>query len=534
MPRPVETLDIALPPDHPLKRPVSNRNKQTAQRIYQLWNIWPWKLFPAESPHLPTVWTDNLLDKLKTIALCTTLPHARQLLSSNVPDGQPLSLAILNAVIDECKEGSDTPENPAMRNRKRKQRRAAAAERQRLGEQQVERGSSEGPEDNVEDDDPSIYDPEIDQQDSQLTRQGRPIFSPTRRLRGRSLATGYSMASESGMPITKRQKRRHHSSMPLHFSYATPPESTPTSGPNSDRHIPPTNPPSRFHLEENMVPSSSSDGVATYIESVILQLASIFQDQRHSCEQAVRETRSQLGTAKSRLESLEIQLSSVKSEIAEVEQQKEDMENTFQDLVAIEKQEEGLAARRRELLSRRTSGSRAPSVFLQDEQSQTQVPPSRRIRASDELRADINALIADQLQPLQEREASLITDIAGAKADLEAARARIEASLVDLSAKSDEMIRFRGFSNDMQDALIRRGFAEPTWELGQKNAKADGRERLNTTLAPFSASQPAPVAGASDSPPERSHDHGLRSLLVGLDSTDLPNLDSSPLRPRSA
>lgn len=532
MPRPVETLDIALPPDHPLKRPVSNRNKQTAQRIYQLWNIWPWKLFSAESPHLPTVWTDNLLDKLKTIALCTTLPHARQLLSANVPDGQPLSLAILNAVIDECKEGSDTPENPAMRNRKRKQRRAAAAERQRLGEQQVERGSSEGPDDNVEDDDPSIYDPEVDQQEPQLNRQGRPLFSPTRRLRGRSLATGYSIANESGMPITKRQKRRHHSSMPLHFSYATPPESTPTSGSNSDRHVPQTNPPPRFHFEENMLPSSSSDGVATYIESVIIQLASLFQDQRHSCEQAVRETRSQLGTVKGRLESLENKLSSVKNEIAEVERQKEDMENTFQDLVTIEKQEEGLAARRRELLSRRTSGSRAPSVFLQDEQSQTQAPLNRRIRASDELRTDINSLISDQLQPLQEREESLKTDIIGVKADLEVARAKIEASLVDLSAKSDEMIRFRGFSNDMQDALVRRGFAEPMWELGQKNA--DGRERPSTALVPFSASQPAPATGASDSSPERSHDHGLRSLLVGLDSTDSPNLDSSPLRPRSA
>ncbi|KAI1207475.1 uncharacterized protein F4807DRAFT_434694 [Annulohypoxylon truncatum] len=529
MPRPVETLDIALPTDHPLKRPVSNRNKQTAQRIYQLWNIWPWQLFPANSPHLPTIWTDNLLDKLKTIALCTTLPHARQLLSANVPDGQPLSLAILNAVIDECKEGSDTPENPAMRNRKRKQRRAAAAERQRLGEQQAERGSSEGQEDNDEEDDPSIYEPDNDQQDNQSSRQPRPLFSPTRRLRGRSLATGYSMANEPGSPMTKRQKRRHYSSMPLHFSYATPPESAPNSGPNSERH--PSQPNPRFRFEEGMLPTPSSDGVATYIESVVLRLASVFQGQRHNCERAVEETRSQLGTVKGRLESLEDQLSAVKSDIADIERQREEMENTFKDLVAIEKQEEGLAARRRELLSRRTSGSRAPSVFLQDEQSQIQAPLNR-VRASEELRGDINALITDQLQPLQEREAALKTDITSTKADLAAARSKIEASLMDLSAKSDEMIRFRGFSNDMQDALIRRGFAEPMWELGQKNV--DGRERPSTAFAPYSASQPVTGGGEFDSPPERNHDHGLRSLLVGLDSTDSPNLESSPLRPRSA
>ncbi|KAI1458576.1 hypothetical protein F4805DRAFT_466702 [Annulohypoxylon moriforme] len=528
MPRPVETLDIALPTDHPLKRPVSSRNKQTAQRIYQLWNIWPWQLFPTNSPHLPTIWTDNLLDKLKTIALCTTLPHAQQLLNANVPDGHPLSLAVLNAVIDECKEGSDTPENPAMRSRKRKQRRAA--ERQRLGEHQAERGSSESLNDNNEEDDPSVYEPD-NEQETQPGRQPRPMYSPTRRLRGRSLATGHNMANESELPITKRQKRRHHSSMPLHFSYMTPPESTPTSGSNSDRHVSQPNP-LRFRFDENMLPAPSSDGVAKYMESVMLRLAGIFHDQRHSCERAVEETRSQLGTVKGRLESLEDQLSTVKSEIAEIEQQKAEMENTYQDLVAIEREEEGLAARRRELLSRRTSGSRAPSVFLQDEPSQM-LPPPNRTRASEELRTDINALIVDQLQPLQLRQAALKTDITSAKADLETARAKIEASLVDLSAKSDEMIRFRGFSNDMQDALIRRGFAEPMWELGQKNM--DGRERPSTALAPFSASQPVTaVGGFDDSPPERNNDHGLRSLLVGLDSADSPNLESSPLRPQSA
>ncbi|KAI0880919.1 uncharacterized protein GGS22DRAFT_173769 [Annulohypoxylon maeteangense] len=527
MPRPVETLDIALPIDHPLKRPVSNRNKQTAQRIYQLWNTWPWHLFPTNSPHLPTIWTDNLLDKLKTIALCTTLPHAQQLLNANVPDGQPLSLAVLNAVIDECKEGSDTPENPAMRNRKRKQRRAAAAERQRLGEHQTERGSSEGLDDNnEEEDDPSAYEPDNEQQEFQSGRQPRPLISPSRRLRGRSLATRNSMANEPGSPITKRQKRRHHSSMPLHYSYVTPPESTPTSGSNSDRHVPP-----RFRFGENMLPSPSSNGVTTNIESVMIRLASVFQEQRQSCEKAVEETRSELGAVKSRLESLEEQLATVRSEITEIEQQKSEMENTYQDLLAIEKEEEGLAARRRELLSRRTSGSRAPSVFLQDEPS-PMLPPPSRTRASDELRTDINALIVDQLQPLQLRQTALKTDITGAKTDLEAARAKIEASLMDLSAKSDEMIRFRGFTNDMQDALIRRGFAEPTWELGQKNV--DGRERPSTAYGPFSASQPVPASAGFDSPPDRNHDHGLRSLLVGLDSTDSNNLETSPLRPQSA
>ncbi|KAI2463146.1 hypothetical protein F4781DRAFT_437713 [Annulohypoxylon bovei var. microspora] len=533
MPRPVETLDIALPTDHPLKRPVSNRNKQTAQRIYQLWNVWPWQLFPINSPHLPTIWTDNLLDKLKTIALCTTLPHARDLLGANVPDGQPLSLAVLNAVIDECKEGSDTPRNPAVRSRKRRRGRTAA-ERHRLGEDEDDRGdieSSLGLDDNDEEDEGSIYEHGNDQQEA---RSSLPLFSPIRRLRGRSLAAGYGMSTEPIMQLSKRQKRRHYSSMPHPLAYITPPESTLTSGPASNRHVSQPNPTPRFRFADPTQPQPS-DGVAAYVESVVVRLSGLFQEQRRSCERAVEETRSQLGAIDSRMESLESQLSAVKRDVAEVERQKVDMENTCLDLLAIEKEEDGLAARRRELMARRTSGLRrqTSSLSLSDEQSQAPTPPSQP-RASDDLRTDIDTLVVDQLQPLRDREAALKLDIASAKANIEAARAKVDASLVDLNTKSDELIRWRGLSNDIQDALIRRGFAEPAfmWEFGQKDT--DRRERPGTGFTSSApVSRAATAAGGFGSPPDPNHDQGTRTA-IGLDAASSPGSAGTPVRSRSA
>ncbi|KAI1411635.1 hypothetical protein F5Y13DRAFT_56757 [Hypoxylon sp. FL1857] len=509
MPRPIETLDIALPADHPLKRPVSNRNKQTAQRIYQLWNIWPWQLFPADSPHLPTIWTDNLLDKLKTIALCTTLSHARHLLDANITDDQPLSLGVLNAVIDECKEESDTPQNPAVKSSKRKQSCIVVGHRHRNGRATA---SSQGDLNaNDEEYEGSLFEHEINHQDFQLGG-GHPLRSSARRLRENSLANRYSMSSEPPLRLPKRRKRRHHSaSTPLSFAYITPPESMPTSVSAAHGRSSQSNPLLHYHLEDTR-PTLSSDGIAAYFESVVVQLSGFFQEQCLNYEQAVEGARLQLRTAESRLVSLEQELDIVKKDIEELEHEKSEMERTLMDLLAIEKEEEQLAARRRELMMRRVSGGWRPSSSLSspDRQSQAQLS-FNQARASDELQAEINALVADRLAPTRKREADLKSDIAGTKSDIEAARAQVDASAVDLNTKSDELIRWRGFSNDVQDALIRRGFAEPAfmWEFGQKDT--DRRDRRASFTSVLPVSRPATATGSSDSPLSSKRGSGARA-----------------------
>ncbi|KAI0117992.1 hypothetical protein F4776DRAFT_261404 [Hypoxylon sp. NC0597] len=504
MPRPVETLDIALPAGHPLKRPVSNRNKQTAQRIYQLWNIWPWQLFPADSPHLPTVWTDNILDKLKTIALCTTLSYARRLLDANITDGQPLSLAVLNAVIDECKEESDTPRNPAVKSSKRKQPYIVVGHRRASSRHRDERGdlaSSQGAMDqNDEDYEASLFGNESSQHEVQPGGRYHPLRTSTRRLRESGLSNRYSISSEPASPLPKRRKRRHHStSTPLSFTYITPPESMPASISAARGHTSQSNPLLHYHLEDTR-PTLSSDGIAAYFESVVVQLSSFFQEQRRNYEQAVEGARLQLRTAESRLVSLEDELDAVKKDIDELEQQKAEMERTLRDLLSIEKEEEQLAARRRELMMRRISASWRPSPALSspDRQPQLQLPLNQT-RASDELQSEIKALVIDRLEPNKKREADLKVDIASTKSDIEAARAQVDASAADLNAKSDELIRWRGFSNDLQDALIRRGFAEPAfmWEFGQKDTERRDHHAGFTPVLPLS--RPATAAGSSDS-----------------------------------
>ncbi|KAI1098455.1 hypothetical protein F4804DRAFT_324712 [Jackrogersella minutella] len=528
MPRPVETLDIALPTDHPLKRPVSNRNKQTAQRIYQLWNIWPWKLFHADSPHLPTIWTDNLLDKLKTIALCTTLQHARNLLNANVPDGQPLSLAVLNAVIDECKDESVTPPNPAVKNRKRKHRRATA-DRYGLGELEDERESSQGLDEDDEGDDVSIYEYENGQQDLRENppgRQRRAYPSPSRRLRGRSVAPG-----PMALPLSKRQKRRHHStSVTLPFAYVAPMESTPTPTPPSASHgsSPQLSRQLRLGFEDARQSLPSSDGVATYVESVIVQLSGLFQDQRHACERVVEGTRSQLRTVESRLVSLQNELGAVDKGIVALESQKSEMEITRADLLTIEKEEEELATRRRQLMTRRTSTNWRPSSSLSSTDGQAQSQPSpRQHRASDDVQSEIDALVADQLQPSKERRAALKIDVTNTKAEIEAIRAKIGTLATELNSKSDELIRWRGFSSDVQDALIRRGFAEPAfmWEFSQKDA--DRRDHSSARTAPsINLPRAATTVISRSGSPFNIHNHESRAAAVEPGTAPLPGLSN--------
>ncbi|KAI0836257.1 hypothetical protein F5Y06DRAFT_298977 [Hypoxylon sp. FL0890] len=530
MPRPVETLDIALPAGHPLKRPVSNRNKQAAQRIYQLWNIWPWQLFPADSPHIPTVWTDNILDKLKTIALCTTLSHARRLLEANIHDGQPLSLAVLNAVIDECKEESDTPRNPAVKHSKRKQSCIVVGDQDRHGDERGDTASSQGGLDrNDEEYRASSLEHESSQQDIHRGARHHPLRSSTRRLRGRSLTSRYSMSSEPVLSqASKRRKRRHHStSTPVSYTYITPPESMPTSASATHGRSSQSNTLLHCHLEDTR-PTLSSDGIAAYFDSVVVQLSGFFQEQCLNYEQAVEGARLQLRTAESRLVSLKDELDAVKKEIDELEQQKSDMERTLMDLVSIEKEEEQLAARRRELMMRRISASWRPSPSLSspapDSQYQPQLPLSQT-RASDELQAEINALVADRLAPNKKREADLKIDIANTKSDIEAARAQVDASAADLNAKSDELIRWRGFSNDVQDALIRRGFAEPAfmWEFSQKDTdRRDHRARFTPVLP---VSRPATATGKFDSPLDSNNDSGVRA---GSPNLGITPIQSSP------
>ncbi|OTA65728.1 hypothetical protein K449DRAFT_462835 [Hypoxylon sp. EC38] len=536
MPRPVETLDIALPAGHPLKRPVSNRNKQAAQRIYQLWNIWPWQLFPTDSPHLPTIWTDNILDKLKTIARCTTLPHARRLLDANITDGQPLSLAVLNAVIDACKEESDTPQNPAIKSSKRKQSCIVVGHRRGSSKHRDERGdlaSSQGAMDpNDEDYEASLFGNESSQHEGQSGGRHHPLRTSTRRLRENRLSSRYSMSSEPALPLPKRQKRRHHStSTPLSFTYITPPESMPASISAAHGRSSQMNPLLHHHLED-VRPILSSDGIAAYFESVVVQLSGFFQEQRLNYEQAVEGARLQLRTAESRLVSLENELDAVKRDTDEIEQQKSEMEHTLADLLAIEKEEEQLAARRRDLMMRRISASWRPSPALSspDRQPQLQLPLNQT-RASDELQTEIKALIVDRLEPNKKREADLKVDIASTKSDIEAARAQVEASAVDLNAKSDELIRWRGFSNDVQDALIRRGFAEPEfmWEFSQKDT--DRRDH-RAGFAPFlPVSRPATAAGSSDSQLDPDNDSRAHDGVPESGPAGSPNLGITPTLP---
>ncbi|KAI1135552.1 hypothetical protein F5Y05DRAFT_174998 [Hypoxylon sp. FL0543] len=530
MPRPVETLDIALPAGHPLKRPVSNRNKQTAQRIYQLWNLWPWQLFPHNSPHLPTVWTDNILDKLKTIALCTTLSHARRLLDANLTDGQPLSLAVLNAVIDECKEESDTPQNPAVKSSKRKRSTILVGH----GDERGDLASSQGGLDpNDEYYEASLHEHEGSQQDIRPGGRHPSLRSSARRLQRSNLSNRYSMSSEPAYPLSKRQKRRHrrrHSwSKPYDFTNITPPESMPTSTSAVHSRNSQSNPLQNYHLEDTR-PILSSDGIAAYFESVVVQLSGFFQEQCLSYEQAVEGARLQLRTAESRLASLENELDAVKEEIDELEGQKSDMERTLNDLLAIEKEEEQLAARRRELMTRRISTSWRPSSFSSpapDSQAQSQLPSSQP-RASDELQTEINALVADRLEPSKKREADLKADIAGTKSDIESARAQVDSSAVDLKAKSDELIRWRGFSHDVQDALIRRGFAEPAflWEFSQKDTDRRDHRAGFTPILPLS--RPATAAGSYGSPSNSSRNSEVHAGAADTSPAGSPRLRVTP------
>ncbi|KAI0157176.1 hypothetical protein GGR52DRAFT_192998 [Hypoxylon sp. FL1284] len=451
MPRHVETLDVALPVDHPLKRPVSTRNRQAAQRIYELWNVWPWQVFRTGSPHTPSTWTDNLLEKLKTIALYTTLPYALQLLKTNLADNQQLSTASLNAVIEACKR-SNTPRNPVL-DRKRKQDSTIVVEYGSDGYENQEGGQAE---DASDDDDEN--DNEVAGQEAR-SRRNRPHFPSARRMRGKSLPNGYGQRSKSAAPPSKRQKHGHQQpSTPLYLpgnasSPALAPTSLPSPRPGSSLL-------KRFDSEGPPRPSSSG-AVASHFEAAIGQLSRSIQEKFHGAEQLVDDARSQVRVAEAKLGSLESDLGDVKKDIAEIEQEKSDMENTYEDLLGIEKEEQELATRRRELMMRRaTSHWRSSSVMATpSELPESQSSPSLT-RASDDLLAEINALVAERLQPKKAREESLKSDISSAKSEIETAQAQVDASVVNLGSKSDELIRWRGFSSDVQDALVRRGFAE--------------------------------------------------------------------------
>ncbi|XXH01005.1 hypothetical protein Hte_007356 [Hypoxylon texense] len=466
MPRPVETLDVALPADHPLKRPVSSRNKQAAQRIYQLWNVWPWQLFHTGSPHMPAIWTDNLLDKLKTIALCTTLPHALQLLKVHLADSQQLSIAPLNAVIEACKE-SGTPPNPVVKNRKRKQGRTIVVQYGSDGYENHPDGTGSGHEDLEEETDEASDDGEDDSNEEIGTYQSRlrrrPALVPAvHRARGNSLPSGYGLPRKSKVPPSKRPKHWHERvSTPMYLGNASSPVQAPASFPSPRPSAPAPSSMRRFDSEGPTRPSSLG-GVASYIEATISQLSSSFQEKFHGAEQTVDDARSQLRMVETRLVSLENELEGVKKDIVELERQKSEMESTHGDLLAIEKEEEELATRRRELMTRRmTAHWRSSSSIMASSSEQPQPQPSLSItRASDDLLAEINNLVTDRLQPRKEHAAALRDDISNAHKEAETIQGKVDASVLTLNAKSDELIRWRGFSSDVHDALIRRGFAE--------------------------------------------------------------------------
>ncbi|KAI1773846.1 hypothetical protein F4818DRAFT_104691 [Hypoxylon cercidicola] len=504
MPRPVETLDVALPADHPLKRPVSNRNKQAAQRIYQLWSVWPWQLFHTSSPHMPTTWTDNLLDKLKTIALCTTLPHARQLLKMNLADNQQLSIAPLNAVIDTCKDSS-TPPNPVAKNKKRKQDRTIVVQ---YGSDEYENDEDIGS--GQEDLEEEACDDDDDEVGIRLRRR-RPPFPPLHRARGKSLPSGYGLPSKSRFPPSKRPKHRHQqASTPLYLANTTSPLQAPASFPSPRPSAPAPSSLRRFGSEGPTRPSPLG-GVASYIESAVCQLSSSFQDKFQDAERTVNEARSQLRMVETRLASLENELEGVKKDIVELEHEKSEMEHAHGDLLKIEKEEEELAARRRELMMRRVTAHWRPSSSMASSSEQPQSQPQSQLslsltRASDELQADINALVTDRLQPRKEHEAVLRSDIGNTKTEIEAIQAKIDASVMNLNAKSDELIRWRGFSSDVQDALVRRGFAELAFmrEFGQSNAGS--RDPLYAGLPPALY---FPRAATASFPSDLTRDTGL-------------------------
>ncbi|KAI4864432.1 hypothetical protein F4820DRAFT_333931 [Hypoxylon rubiginosum] len=479
MPRPVETLDVALPADHPLKRPVSNRNKQAAQRIYQLWNVWPWKLFDASSPHMPTIWTDNLLDKLKTIALCTTLQHALRLLKANLTDSQQLSIAPLNAVIEACKESS-TPHNPVVKNRKRKQGRTIVVQYGSDGYENHLEGTGSGHEDLEEetdeaedDDDDDDDNEEIETYESRLRRR-RSLIPSAHRARGNSLPSGYGLPRKSKVPPSKRPKHRHEQvSTPLYLANASSPPLAPASFPSPRPSAPAPSSMRRFDSEGPMRPPSLG-GVASHMETAISQLSTSFQEKFHGAERTVDDARSQLRRLETRLTSSENELEDTKKDIAELEHQKSEMENTYGDLLGIEKEEEELASRRRELMMRRMTAHWRPSSSMASSEQPPSQPSLGTTRASDDLLAEINSLVTDRLQPLKEHSAAIRRDISNNKKEIEAVQAKIDASAINLNTKSDELIRWRGFSSDVQDALVRRGFAELAFmrEFGQNNTSS--------------------------------------------------------------
>ncbi|KAI6088372.1 hypothetical protein F4821DRAFT_234408 [Hypoxylon rubiginosum] len=296
-------------------------------------------------------------------------------------------------------------------------------------------------------------------QESRL-RWRRPPLDPAHRARGNSLPSGYGLR-KSKVPPSKRLKRQHQRvSTPLYLANASSPPQAPASLPSPHPSAPAPSFLRRFDSEGPTRPSSLS-GVASYIESAVGQLSSTFQEKFHGAEKTVDDARSQLRTVETRLASLENELEGVKKDIAELERQKSELEHTHGDMLIIEKEEEELAARRRELMMRRMTAHWRPSSSMTclSEQPPSQPTPSLS-RASDDLLAEIGILVSDQLQPRKEREAILRSDISSTKTEIEAARAKVDASVVNLSAKSDELIRWRGFSSDVQDALVRRGFAE--------------------------------------------------------------------------
>ncbi|KAI0469754.1 hypothetical protein GGR56DRAFT_679081 [Xylariaceae sp. FL0804] len=147
---PPRTPSTALPPDHPLGPAPAEKTLQAVRRLHQVWGVWPWDLFASNNPEH---WSVHLAESLRTLAVLTTLDHAKTLLAKRLDADTVLSPALVHDAVAERKEDRGAPVNPRVkRGRKRtKHTKSGSAPRSSVLHDENQHEDEDEDEDNDED-----------------------------------------------------------------------------------------------------------------------------------------------------------------------------------------------------------------------------------------------------------------------------------------------------------------------------------------------------------------------------------------------
>lgn len=102
-------MESTLPDDHMLSDPIKHGTRRIANRVRQLWEVWPWEVFTREEG-ISYLWTHNRLRTARALARLTTLDHAKTLLRRLAEDDL-VSTKALRQAITICKQDPATPPN---------------------------------------------------------------------------------------------------------------------------------------------------------------------------------------------------------------------------------------------------------------------------------------------------------------------------------------------------------------------------------------------------------------------------------------